>query len=158
MTLITFQDGAVVFRDGKVGTEQACCCGQECDLSAAAEEQPAVSMATDCNCEVGTLDGNYSYTGVDFNGYGWGGTSTCDVDAVFGEFLAPVSVNIDSNCVVGVSTYQLGEGGFPSGLSGTADGTGLLSVDANGNIVGTVSVPLENFNGVQCTATLVFGP
>lgn len=26
MTLITFQDGAVVFRDGKVGTEQACCC------------------------------------------------------------------------------------------------------------------------------------
>ena len=27
MTLITFQDGAVVFRDGQVGTEQACCCG-----------------------------------------------------------------------------------------------------------------------------------
>jgi hypothetical protein len=33
MTLITFQDGAVVFRDGQVGTEQACCCGTEpsCD-------------------------------------------------------------------------------------------------------------------------------
>jgi hypothetical protein len=29
MTLITFQDGKVVLRDGKVGTEQACCC-QEC--------------------------------------------------------------------------------------------------------------------------------
>jgi hypothetical protein len=26
MTLITFQDGKVVFRDGAVGTEQACCC------------------------------------------------------------------------------------------------------------------------------------
>jgi hypothetical protein len=26
MTLITFQDGTVVFREGKVGTEQACCC------------------------------------------------------------------------------------------------------------------------------------
>ena len=26
MTLITFQDGTVVMRDGKVGTEQACCC------------------------------------------------------------------------------------------------------------------------------------
>jgi len=27
MTLITIQDGKVVLRDGKVGTEQACCCG-----------------------------------------------------------------------------------------------------------------------------------
>jgi len=25
MTLITFEDGKAVFRDGKVGTEQACC-------------------------------------------------------------------------------------------------------------------------------------
>jgi hypothetical protein len=157
VTLITFQDGAVVFRDGQVGTGEECCCGQ-CDLSAAEEEQPAVSMTTDCNCAVGTLNGNYSYTGVDFNGYGWDGTSTCDVDPVFGEFLAPVSVTINNICVVVVSTYQLGADGFPSGLTGTADGTGLLSVDANGNIVGTVSVDLEDFNGVQCTATVVFGP
>jgi len=28
MTLITFQDGKPVLRDGKVGTEQACCCGE----------------------------------------------------------------------------------------------------------------------------------
>ena len=27
MTLITLQDGKIVLRDGKVGTEQACCCG-----------------------------------------------------------------------------------------------------------------------------------
>jgi hypothetical protein len=27
MTLITFRDGKVVLRDGKVGTERACCCG-----------------------------------------------------------------------------------------------------------------------------------
>lgn len=27
MTLITFQDGKPVMRDGKVGAEQACCCG-----------------------------------------------------------------------------------------------------------------------------------
>jgi hypothetical protein len=27
MTLITIQDGKIVLRDGKVGTEQACCCG-----------------------------------------------------------------------------------------------------------------------------------
>lgn len=32
MTLITFQDGKPLFRDGKVGTEQACCCegAEEC--------------------------------------------------------------------------------------------------------------------------------
>jgi hypothetical protein len=32
MTLITLQDGKVVLRDGKVGTEQACCCGENCDV------------------------------------------------------------------------------------------------------------------------------
>jgi len=32
MTLITLQDGKVVLREGKVGTEQACCCG-ECPAS-----------------------------------------------------------------------------------------------------------------------------
>jgi hypothetical protein len=30
MTLITFQDGKPVLRDGKVGTEQACCCCDNC--------------------------------------------------------------------------------------------------------------------------------
>jgi len=30
MTLITFQDGKPVLRDGKVGTEQGCCCGGQC--------------------------------------------------------------------------------------------------------------------------------
>jgi hypothetical protein len=155
MTKITFPDGKVLLVDGKVGTEQACCC---CNLSSADDTtQSAVSMTTDCTCESGTLDGSYNYTGVDFNGYGWGGTSTCDTDA-FGTFLAPVSINIDNNCLVGVSTYALGDDGFPTGLNGTADGTGLLSVDGSGNIVGTVSVDLENFDGVQCTATVVFGP
>lgn len=158
MTLITFQDGAVVMRDGQVGTEQACCCEGGCDLSSADDTtQAAASMTTDCNCEVGTLDDDYSYTGVDFNGYGWGGTSTCDTDA-FGQFFAPVSISVGNDCLVSISTYALGDDGFPTGLSGTADGTGLLSVDGSGNIVGTVSVDLENFDGVQCTATVVFGP
>lgn len=31
MTLITFKDGKPVLRAGKVGTEQACCCGCTCD-------------------------------------------------------------------------------------------------------------------------------
>lgn len=29
MTQITFQDGKIVLRDGKVGTGQGCCCGEE---------------------------------------------------------------------------------------------------------------------------------
>lgn len=32
MTLITLDGGKVVFRDGKVGTESECCCGQCCTL------------------------------------------------------------------------------------------------------------------------------
>jgi hypothetical protein len=28
MTKITIQDGKIVMRDGKVGTEQECCCAQ----------------------------------------------------------------------------------------------------------------------------------
>ena len=31
MTLITLQDGKIVLRDGKVGTEQECCCGGPCE-------------------------------------------------------------------------------------------------------------------------------
>jgi hypothetical protein len=30
MTQITFQNGQILMRDGKVGTEQGCCCGQPC--------------------------------------------------------------------------------------------------------------------------------
>lgn len=41
MTLITFQDGAVVFRDGQVGTEQQCCCKCTCaDLAASGATWP----------------------------------------------------------------------------------------------------------------------
>jgi hypothetical protein len=36
MTLITLQDGKAVLREGKVGTEQACCCGEGCPASEAA--------------------------------------------------------------------------------------------------------------------------
>jgi hypothetical protein len=47
MTLITFQDGKPVMRDGKVGTEQACCCGcSTClTLSGRAWSNPGLSMS-----------------------------------------------------------------------------------------------------------------
>jgi hypothetical protein len=160
MTAITIQDGAVVVRDGQVGTEQACCCSEEepvCDLSAGEEvEQQAVSMTTDCTCEAGTLDGEYQYDGHGLFGYTWSGQSTCDASE-FTEFFAPVSISVDNNCNVSMSTYQVGDGGFQTGISGSVDGTGIITVDNDGNLVGSISVPLSNFAGVQCTASLVFG-
>lgn len=52
MTLVTFQDGRVVMRDGKVGTEQACCCGQcdctNCDVSVIVEiESETIDVGID---------------------------------------------------------------------------------------------------------------
>lgn len=32
MTLIAFQGGKAIIKDGKIGTEQACCCGCDCPL------------------------------------------------------------------------------------------------------------------------------
>ena len=43
MTLITFQDGKPLFRDGKVGTEQACCCGCACQMPLPSGMVPHVS-------------------------------------------------------------------------------------------------------------------
>lgn len=42
MTLVTMQDGTVVMRDGKVGTEQGCCCGGcNCSSSGSAPAVPS---------------------------------------------------------------------------------------------------------------------
>lgn len=58
VTLISLQDGNVVMRDGRVGTEQDCCCGQGCDC-----ENPSgtllpmdtpFSMSSDCACYDGS--------------------------------------------------------------------------------------------------------
>lgn len=37
MTLITFQDGQPVMRDGKIGTEQECCCNCTCGIGCTQE-------------------------------------------------------------------------------------------------------------------------
>jgi hypothetical protein len=47
MTLITLQDGKIVLRDGKVGTEQACCCGGCCIVDGNIE----FGYATQQECE-----------------------------------------------------------------------------------------------------------
>ena len=153
MTLITFQDGAVLMRDGKVGTEQACCCEQPCDLSQLNQTtQPDVSITTNCDCNDGTLNGSYPLLGVDQTGASWAGTTTCDWTGFPSD--APILVSVGINCIVIVSTYQ-----YPfESLQGSADAQ-HLTLNQDGHIVGTVVVDLEDLGGiVQCTATVVFGP
>jgi hypothetical protein len=51
VTLITFQDGKAIFRDGKVGTEQECCCTVDCCLGAVIEvfnNPPTNAYAPQC--------------------------------------------------------------------------------------------------------------
>lgn len=52
MTSITFQDGKVVMRDGKVGTEQGCCCGcscPECNDGVSIELNDGPSSSSGCD-------------------------------------------------------------------------------------------------------------
>lgn len=153
MTKITFQDGKVLMRDDRIGTEEACCC-EECDLSAGDDaDQPDVTVATNCNCNAGTLNGNYPYAGSNFDGnYSWSGTTTCDHTGF--PSAAPIDISVSDNCVVTVATYQ-----FPfQTLQGSASGPSL-TINENGKIVGTVEVPLLDLSDVvQCTATITFGP
>jgi len=51
MTLITLQDGKVVLREGKVGTEQACCCGEEEKCSGPCDDSE--DCDPECFCEDG---------------------------------------------------------------------------------------------------------
>ena len=53
MTLITFEDGKAVFRDGKVGTEQACCCQGCCCVDG--EPVPGITSREECEECTGTF-------------------------------------------------------------------------------------------------------
>jgi hypothetical protein len=62
MTQITFQNGQILMRDGKVGTEQGCCCGQPCTCSQCYSWDMTlngVCVAQGINDEV--LDGVFDY-------------------------------------------------------------------------------------------------
>ena len=58
MTLITFDDGKVVMRDNKVGTEQACCC---CQSTCGEDCQQTVTV----NFSVGGFDGQLVFVVAD---------------------------------------------------------------------------------------------
>lgn len=83
MTLITFEDGLAVMRDGQVGTEQACCCPPPCvcpDL-----ESLCISLTlTDYNGNVFTADQDdlFWFNGVGtvyLDGFGYAVILSCTV-------------------------------------------------------------------------------
>lgn len=152
MSELTVRDGKLLVRDEKLGTEQECCC-QVCDLSAwDTDEQPSVSVVTDCECNDGTHDGSYPYDGVDADVVlMWYGTTTCDWTGFPSD--AEILIQVSQNCVVTVATYQ-----FPFvSLQGSVQAS-QLTLNQDGAVVGEVQVPLFDLNNVlQCTATVTFG-
>jgi hypothetical protein len=48
MTLITLQDGKLVLRDGKVGTEEACCCEEEEKCSGPCDDSEDCDPGCEC--------------------------------------------------------------------------------------------------------------
>lgn len=156
MTLITFQDGKAVMRDGKVGTEQECCC-TPCDASLLDQNaQPDVTVQSTCVCEAGTHDGNYPFeTSNGGTVWAWSGTTTCDYIEGDAEVYANIIITVECDAttgdwIVSVGTYQV-DARFMSGIISTK----ALSV-VNGVLTGTVVVPLLG-PGDDCQVTLTFG-
>lgn len=103
MTQITVQDGKVVMRDGKIGTEQGCCCSSEelcsCVGTDAVEDCGIESISFDIdvalpNCFQGFVDGEIVYASFT------SGTVVMTSVMETTEFLIP---NEDADCELRVS-------------------------------------------------------
>lgn len=139
MTTVTVQDGKVVLRDGKVGTEAACCC-EVCDVC-------FVDFSGTYDFEfTGTCNGNaVNYTGQLYNGFysSAGVTATlacteiaaCSVgNAVAGLFMAVD----DGTCVW---EYVLPGDAFAACPSAQITPEGTYTLDNCGdNITGTLVI------------------
>ena len=78
MTKITLQDGKVVLRDGKVGTEQGCCCGGGCttyllgDLGGyTADYDYALELHNQLVASIGEIIAEYEANGWSDITYSW---------------------------------------------------------------------------------------
>lgn len=104
MTLITFQDGVAVMRDGKVGTEQACCCEDGCAPCPDLESLCISITLTDYNGNVYTANEAdvswFAGTGtVYFNGFDYAVTIACDLEAVGGISVSAGWASLIDDCI-----------------------------------------------------------
>lgn len=105
MTLIAFQNGKPIFRDGKVGIEQTCCCN-ECP--------PCPDFSTYC----------VTLTLTDYNG----NVSTADEGDIFWDdegtygsvFIGGFEYSVEIVCVQGVLTVAVFWAGFIQNCNCTA--------------------------------------
>lgn len=138
MTLITFQDGRAVMRDGKVGTEQACCCQPPCvcpDL-----ESLCISLTlTDYNGNVSNADQ------ADFFWFGGVGTA----------FIDGFSYSVSISCADGVISVFAGWAGFIENCVCTSGGSATsYSCDGTADWYARTTLlqmPFDNI-GIPCDA------
>jgi hypothetical protein len=132
MTLISFQDGRLVLRGGKVGTEQACCC-QECAPCPDLESLCISITLTDYNGTVYTADQDdivwFGNTGtIYFADFEYAVTIACDIEMFGGiSVTAGWAGLIDSNLGC-ICTSGRGDDAIPCSsdlqwYEGTASGT-----------------------------------
>jgi hypothetical protein len=158
MTLITFQDGTVVVRDGKVGTEQACCCG--CCLCSA-EDPPFIDAV--CGLQSVIFEFDLSQFGTctgaatvevtaddqDLGGIPW--TKQQSVETANGFIIIEAYISCEFGCLVAVFNI----------LPGPADGTECDFCQDFGSIGASLPVSgITNEDGICCPvgATGQFGP
>lgn len=97
MTKITLQDGRVVLRDGKIGTEQACCCGEECVCPADCVDGLQISLGNEPTCA-----GGFYSDFLDCTGGGISASMYCSD----GEWLVFVSVCCFENDGLCFASYE----------------------------------------------------
>lgn len=136
MTLITVQDGKIVFRDGAVGTEQACCCLTEPLPNCCEEENVLLQVTLEINgladdtwTGCGCLNGTYVADVVDV----LTDTDPPLIGIGFGNSVQPqpgcLAVDQGGNEYTGhVYIVWACDGSFAEGDWGFRDGGGLFTV------------------------------
>jgi hypothetical protein len=129
MTLITVQDGAVVFHNGKVGTEQACCCSN-CAPCPDLEALCIAITLTDYDGTVYTADhDDIVWSGgtgtIYFSGFDYSVTIACDINTLGGINVTAGWSGLIGSCIC---TSGSGTDGIPCSSAedwylGTASGT-----------------------------------
>jgi hypothetical protein len=144
MTSLTSQDGKLVVRDGKLGTEQACCCGQGC---------------VPCACEK-AVDYTFSERGKwEFNetppepteseATAYNASDSCYLQTL--QTLAPCQTCFDFDVVPDGDICVCGNGGCYEGV-GPADFIICQFTDNPAGLVWWVSVELTPCMRLLCDA------